>query len=99
MILQPIHPWLPQEMVLGGLPWVAELIRLVHDALCTAAKLDAILSNQFPTTHQPAIGWQFWKMPHRLYARNDLAIIQLARMQTFAIILASKHSAHCVVAL
>ena len=30
-----------RQMVLGGLPLVAELIRPVHDALCVAEELDA----------------------------------------------------------
>ena len=54
MIPQPIHPWLPQKMVLGGLPLVEELIWLVPDAPFAAKKLDAVLSNQLPVAHQPA---------------------------------------------
>ena len=41
MIPQPIHPLLPRKMVLGGLPWVAVLIRLVLDALFAAKEADA----------------------------------------------------------
>ena len=56
MILQLNCPWMPQQMGLVGLPWVAELIWLVPDALCAAEELDAVLSNQLPTVHQLAIG-------------------------------------------
>ena len=55
MIPQLIHPWLPQKMVLGGLPLVEVLIRLVPDAPFAAKELDAVLSNQLPMAHQPAM--------------------------------------------
>ena len=54
LILQPIHPWLPQKMVLGGLPLVVVLIWLVPDAPFAAEELDAVESNQLPAAHQPA---------------------------------------------
>ena len=54
MIPQPIHPWLPQKMVWGGLPLVVVLIWSVQDAPFAAEKLDAVLSNQLPAAHQPA---------------------------------------------
>ena len=52
MIPQPIHPWLPQKMVWGGLPLVEELIWSVPDAPFAAEELDAVSSNQLPTAHQ-----------------------------------------------
>ena len=55
MIPQPIHPWLPQKMVWGGLPLVEELIWLVPDAPFAAEELDAVSSNQLPTAHQPTM--------------------------------------------
>ena len=42
MIPQPIHPWLPQKMVWGGLPLVEELIWSVPDAPFAAEELDAV---------------------------------------------------------
>ena len=54
MIPQPIHPWLPQKMVWGGLALEVVLIWLVPDAPFAAEKLDAVLSNQLPAAHQPA---------------------------------------------
>ena len=54
MILQPIHPWLPQKMVWRGLPLVEELILLVPDAPFAAEELDAVSSNQLPAVHQQA---------------------------------------------
>ena len=54
MIPQPSYSWLPQKMVLGGLPLVVVLIWLVPDAPFAAEKLDAVLSNQLPAAHQPA---------------------------------------------
>ena len=59
MIPQPIHPWLPQKMVLGGLPLVEELIWLVPDAPFAAEELDVVSSNQLPTAHQPTMDLQF----------------------------------------
>ena len=53
MIPQPIHPWLPQKMVWGGLPLVAVLITPVLDALFVAKEADA-LSNPLLKAHQPA---------------------------------------------
>ena len=55
MIPQPIHPWLPQKMVWGGLPLVEELIWSVPDAPFAAEELDAVSSNQLPTAHQPTM--------------------------------------------
>ena len=55
MISQLAHPWLPRKMVLGGLPWVEVLIRLVLDALFAAEKADAALSNSLPMAHQLAV--------------------------------------------
>ena len=54
MIPQPIHPWLPQKMVWGGLPLVEELILSVPDAPFAAEELDAVLADQLPTAHQLA---------------------------------------------
>ena len=60
MIPQPIHPWLPQEMVWGGLPLVEELILLVLDAPFAAEELDAVLVDQLPMAHQLIVGLLFW---------------------------------------
>ena len=54
MILQLVHPWLPQKMVWGGLPLVEELIWSVPDAPFVAEEIDAVLSDQLPAAHQPA---------------------------------------------
>ena len=56
MIPQLNHPWMPWQMVLEGLPWVSELIWLVHDALYADKELDALLLYQLPTAHQLAMG-------------------------------------------
>ena len=55
MIPQPIHPWLPQKMVWGGLPLVEELIWSVPDAPFAAEELDAVLVDQLPMAHQPTM--------------------------------------------
>ena len=60
MIPWPTHPWLPQKMVLVGLPWVAVLICLVPDALFAAKKADAASSNPLPMAHQLIVGLLFW---------------------------------------
>ena len=60
MIPQPTHPWLPQKMVLGGLPLVEEPILLVLDAPFAAEELDAVLEDQLPTAHQLIVGLLFW---------------------------------------
>ena len=52
MIPQPIHPWLHQKMVWGGLSLVEELILLVLDAPFVAKELDAVLADQLPAAHQ-----------------------------------------------
>ena len=54
MIPQPIHPWLPQKMVLGGIPLVVVLIWSVPDTPFAVEELDAVFSNQLPAAHQPA---------------------------------------------
>ena len=54
MIPQPIHPWLPQKMVWGGLPLVEELIWTVPDAPFVAEELYAVSLNQLPAAHQQA---------------------------------------------
>ena len=54
MIPQPVHPWLPQKMVWGGLPLEVVLIWLVPDAPFAAEELDAVSLNQLPVAHQPA---------------------------------------------
>ena len=59
MIPQPIHPWLPQKMVWGGLPLVEELILSVPDAPFAAEELDAVLADQLPAAHQPTVGLLF----------------------------------------
>ena len=71
---------------------VAELIRLVHDALCTAKELDAVLSYQLPTFHQLAMDLLFKRILCQHYACNTLVAARLAKMLTFAIAPASKPS-------
>ena len=94
MIPQPIHPWLPQKMVWGGLPLVVVLIRWVPYALFAAKELDAVLSNQLPMAHQLAMGLLFLRSPHLFHARDAQFAAQLARNATFATALASKPVAH-----
>ena len=60
MIPRPTHPWLPQKMVLVGLPWVAVLICSVPDALFVAEKADAASSNLLSMAHQLIVGLLFW---------------------------------------
>ena len=94
MIPWLICPWMPQQMVLVGLPLVAELIWLVQDALCAAEEPDAVLSNQLPTAHQLAMGLLFLRAPRLFLARDAQAAALLARSATFAIALAIKPVAH-----
>ena len=54
MIPRPTHPWLPQKMVLVGLPLVEELILSVPDAPFVAKELDAVLEDQLPMVHKLA---------------------------------------------
>ena len=70
MIPQPIHPWLPQKMVWGGLPLVAVLIRFMPDAPFVAKELDAVLSNQLPAARRPAMGSLFLTGLHLFLACN-----------------------------
>ena len=60
MIPRPTHPWLPQKMVLVGLPWVAVLICSVPDAPFAVKKPDAASSNPLPMAHQLIVGLLFW---------------------------------------
>ena len=66
------------------------LIRLVPDALFAAEELDAVLSNQLPMAHQPAMGSLFLRAPCLFHACNAQVAAQLARNATFAVALASK---------
>ena len=94
MITQPIHPWLPQKMVWGGLPLVEELILSVPDAPFAAEELDAILSNQLLAAHQPAMGSLFLTGLLLFLARDAQAAAQRAESASFAVALASKPVAH-----
>ena len=73
MIPQPIHPWLPQKMVWGGLPLVEELIWSVPDAPFAAEKLDAVLEDQLSTAHQLIVGLLFWTKL-RLFLESDARV-------------------------
>ena len=90
MIPQPFHPWLPQKMVWGGLPLVAVLIRLVPDAPFAAEELDAVLSNQLPAAHQPAMGSLFLTGLLLFLARDAQIAAQHVENASFAAGLASK---------
>ena len=94
MIPQLVHPWVPRQMVLRGLHLFAELRWSVPDALCAAKELDAVLFNQLPMAHQPAMDLLFWRALCRLYARNALVTAQLTRIASLVTELASKPSAH-----
>ena len=60
-----------------GLPLVAELIWLVHDALCAAKERDAVLSYQLPKFHQLAIDLLFWRALCRFHACDALVAARL----------------------
>ena len=90
MIPRPTHPWLPQKMVLVGLPWVAVLIWPVLDALFAAEKADAALSNPLPKAHQPIVGLLSWTRLRQFLARNARVAAQRAKSATFAVALASE---------
>ena len=87
MIPQPIHPWLPQKMVWGGLPLVEELILSVPDAPFAAEELDAVLSNQLPAVHQPAEDLLFLTRLCLFLARDARVAAQRAKSATFAVAL------------
>ena len=90
MIPRPTHPWLPQKMVLVGLPWVAVLICLVPDAFSAVEKADAASSNPLPMAHQLIVGLLFWTGLHQFLARNARVAAQRAKSATFAVALASE---------
>ena len=92
MIPQLVHPWMPRQMVLVGLPLVAELIWLVPDALCVAQELDAVLSNQLPMAHQPVMDLLFWRALYQFHARNALVAAWLARIASFVTAFVNKPS-------
>ena len=81
-------------MVLGGPPWVAEQMWWVQDALLVAKELDAVLLNQLPMAHPQAMDLLSWIKPCWFLALDALAVVQLVKMQTFAIALATKPNAH-----
>ena len=97
MIPQLNHPWLPQKKVWGGLPLVAELILLVHHALCAAEEIDAAGQNQLPMVPLAAMDLLFWTEPHRFRVRGVLVTAQLAENASFvaelAIELNARHAA------
>ena len=84
MIPQLAHPWLPQKMVLVGLPWVVVLICSVPDALFAVKEVDAALSNPLPKAHQPAMDLLFWTEPCRFHERNAQVADRLAGNASFA---------------
>ena len=90
MIPWSTHPWLPQKMVLVGLPWVAVLIWPVLDALFAAEKADAALSNPLPKAHQPIVGLLSWTRLRQFLARDARVAAQRAKSATFAVALASE---------
>ena len=88
------------ENGLGGLPLVAVLIRLVPDAPFAAEELDAVLSNQLPAAHQPAMGSLFLTGLHLFLAHNAQVVAQHVENASFADGLASKPGArHAAVLL
>ena len=91
---QPIHPWLPQKMVWGGLPLVEELILLVPDAPFSGKELDAVLANQLPAAHQPTVGLLFSTGLLLFLAHDAQVAAQHAESASFAVALASKPVAH-----
>ena len=90
MIPRPTHPLLPRKMVLGGLPWVAVLIRPVLDALFAAEEADAASSNPLPMAHQLIVGLLFWTGLLLFLAHDARVAAQRAKSATFAVALASE---------
>ena len=90
MIPQPIHPWLPQKIVWGGLPLVEELILLGPDAPFAAEERDAFLADQLPMAHQLIVGLLFWTGLLLFLAHDAQAAAQHAKSASFAVALASK---------
>ena len=89
MIPQLAHPWLPQKMVLVGLPWVAVLICLEPDALFAAEKADAASLNPLPRAHKPTM--DLLSLTGLLFLARDARVAaQHAESATFAIALAIK---------
>ena len=84
MIPQPIHSWLPQKMVWGGLPLVVVLIQPVLDALFAAEKADAASSNPLLTAHQQAIGSLFLTGLLLFLAHNARVAAQRVESASFA---------------
>ena len=100
MIPQPNHPLLPRQMVLGGLPWVALLIRPVLDALFSAEEADATSSTPLLRAHQPIVGLLFLKAPLLFLAGNAQVAAQRVESASFAAGLAIEPSAcHAAVLL
>ena len=99
MIPQPIHPWLPQRMVLVGLPWVAVLICSVPDALFAVEKADAALSNPLPMAHQLIVGLLFWTGLLLFLAHNARVAAQHVETTSFATGRAIELVTHCVAIL
>ena len=90
MIPQLAHPWLPQKMVLVGLPWVAVLICSVPDALFAVKEADAALSNPLPKAHQLAMDSLFWTEPCRFHECDAQVADRHAESASFAVALASE---------
>ena len=84
MIPQPIHPWLPQRIVWGGLPLVEELILLVPDATFAAEELEAVLVDQPPVAHQLIVGLLFWTGLCLFLARDARVAAQHVEIASFA---------------
>ena len=71
----------------------------MYNTFCVTKELAAVLLNQLPTTHQPAIDLLFLKAPCWFDGCNALATSQLARMRIFAVAPASKPRIHHAAAL
>ena len=81
-------------MVWGDLPLVAELIWLVHDALCAAKEPGAVLLYQLSTFWQLAMGLFFWRVLCQFHACDALVAVRLAGMLSFAAAPASEPTIH-----
>ena len=83
---------------MGGLPLEVVLICSVTDALFAAKELDAVLSNQLPAAHQPAMDSLFLTGLLLFLACDAIVAVWLARILIFAVAPASKPSI-CYVAV
>ena len=72
------------ENGLGGLPWVAVLIRPVLDALFAAEEADAASSNPLPMAHQLIVGLLSWTRLRQFLARDARVAAQHVEIASFA---------------